>query len=324
MAPVSLTPPQLVVAPAQEPAPVAVLKPETAPEKRKAVLISAVVGAVLFVGLVLWGLSGGSKPKPSLVPEKQAQEAGASASNVPAAAPPQTPIPAANAPAAAPAQPVAEAQAEQLKQAAIDLVKGAPGPDGTKTLGQILEAAAPQKGNLSPWLADKIKDDRYQVNYYAAASSSPSAEKSVAYEFKAQLGTRQIEPANDAAKVLMSPPPPAAMAPRGVSKSRIRAKRFKRAARAAKAAAPSVPPKEAEPAQAEVPASNVPAATPPQAGQAEVPADNVPAAAPPQAKQAAPEAPKATSEATLDQLLLPNLPKDREQAPMAAPDKKSP
>jgi len=105
-------------------------------------------------------------------------------------------------PPAKPAPPALspEAQLEELKRRAIELVQSWSISDQTVSVGQSLAAAAPHSEGLSLWLAEKLKDDAFQVNFYGG---KPAAGKQVVYEFKASLPDKAVTPLNAAAKALL-------------------------------------------------------------------------------------------------------------------------
>lgn len=102
-----------------------------------------------------------------------------------------------------PSAPSQEDLLEQGKQAAISLVRDWPTPDG-QTVGGKLEALAPASGTLNPWTADKIGEGIFQVHYFAQGAPGGST----TYEFEARPGMSSVTPKNDAAKQLLSSPPP--------------------------------------------------------------------------------------------------------------------
>jgi len=157
------------------------------PQPRKAGPVLALVGFALVAGGVLAFRAG-------LIP----------ALKTPAkpAAPADTTLPPPSAPPAKPAPPAPspEAQLEELKRRAIELVQSWPTSDKTVSVGQSLAAAAPHSEGLSPWLAEKLKDDAFQVNFYGA---KPAAGKQVVYEFQASLPDKAVTPLNAAAKALL-------------------------------------------------------------------------------------------------------------------------
>ncbi|HEX4046514.1 MAG TPA: hypothetical protein VH309_01695, partial [Elusimicrobiota bacterium] len=119
------------------------------------------------------------------------------------------------------------------REAAIEAAKEWELPDGRR-LGQALETLSPPIGNLSPWMAEPLMNDRVSVNYFAqgGASGAPT----VAYEFEVDLAAKTVAGRNPAAKAVLagkaSPPP----APPKAKRVRIRPK--------AKHKAPKPKPKE--------------------------------------------------------------------------------
>ena len=114
---------------------------------------------------------------------------------------PQSPAPAA-APAQMPAPPQLspEAKMEEFKGQAVALVRFWPIDGQGDSVGQHLESSYPPNGNLSPWMAEKLGDDSFQVNFYGAKSA---AGKPVAYEFQVNLDAKSVIPINAAAKALV-------------------------------------------------------------------------------------------------------------------------
>jgi hypothetical protein len=103
-----------------------------------------------------------------------------------------------------------EAQAEELKRQAIEMVKTWPSSDKSTLVGQRLDAsAAPDANPDLAWMAEKLAEGTYQVNYYGGKSDSG---KQTVYMFRADLTQKTVAPYNDdaAAKVLLFGEPPAA------------------------------------------------------------------------------------------------------------------
>lgn len=103
-----------------------------------------------------------------------------------------------------------QGQEEAFKNSAIRLVQNWPVGKTGQNISEALGASVVSQGNLSPWAAEKIRDNLYQVTYYAAPSG-PGAEKS--YEFEADMGLQKVVGQNQAAVALLSAksnPPPAA------------------------------------------------------------------------------------------------------------------
>lgn len=127
----------------------------------------------------------------------------------PAAESEETAAPAAQLPPPEAAEiPSAEAQMEQMKQQAIELVRSWPSGDGMKTVGQRLEEEAHASG-LSPWMAEKLAEGIFQVNFYAQSAGSTGG---TIHEFQARLAEKQVGALNLAAKAILEkePAPPAA------------------------------------------------------------------------------------------------------------------
>jgi hypothetical protein len=114
------------------------------------------------------------------------------------------------APAAAPA--AAPSPVVDVRQTAIETVKSWGLSDG-RTVGQALDTLSPPSGNLPPWMAEPLANNRATVNYYAhGAPGSPT----VAYEFEVDLASKTVVGRNAAAKSVLAnkteappPPPPA-------------------------------------------------------------------------------------------------------------------
>lgn len=126
-------------------------------------------------------------------------------------------VPAAQSPLPAPELDIKpfEPPSASLSQEAIHLVKETKTPSG-KTLAEMLEGLAPATGGLSPWMAEKITDDLYQVNFYAVQAPQQPPE---VYEFEAKLSAKSVVARNQAAKSLMEPAPTPAAAPRSAPPS---------------------------------------------------------------------------------------------------------
>lgn len=195
-------------------------EPISAPSKSRKnqliILAALVVVAAVFAALQSDLIGIGQKTAPAAEPEAAAPEA-------------QTlPPPAAE-------MPSAEVQLEEMKQQAIELVRSWPSGDGLKTVGQRLEGEVPPSG-LSPWMAEKLAEGLFQVNFYAQNAGSAGG---TIHEFQARLAEKQVSALNLAAKAVLEKepaPPPVAPKPRKV---RVRPK-----------AAPMEPPQEKAPAKA--------------------------------------------------------------------------
>jgi len=112
-----------------------------------------------------------------------------------------SPLPPPPPPAAPVAPPSPEAQAEQLKESAVSLVKSWPTALGMKTVAQVLEGEALPQGALSPWMCEKVKDEIYQVNFYKAVPDGRGTQKT--YQFEADLGEMKVLARNEAARELL-------------------------------------------------------------------------------------------------------------------------
>lgn len=198
------------------------------------VLIAGGAAAAGFLAIQFGLLPGQSAPETATVattPETPAAPA------MPAAAPATpAPVPATD---IVPQAPSPEAVAEDLKRQAIALVQSWPTGDKASTLGERLQSQHPQAAgqNLSPWMAEKLKDDSFQVNFYGAKSESG---KTAVVEFHADLTQKAVTPLNVAARELVEPPAPPAPQPL-TRKVRVKAK---------KAASLQAPAEEDEPAAA--------------------------------------------------------------------------
>jgi hypothetical protein len=96
-----------------------------------------------------------------------------------------------------------EAQLEELKHQAIELVKTWPSSDKTTLVGQRLESAAVPGGDPSlSWMAEKLGEGSFQVNFYGSKSA---AGKQSIYMFQANLTDKTVAPYNNdaAAKALL-------------------------------------------------------------------------------------------------------------------------
>ena len=132
---------------------------------------------------------------------------GKNSDSIPASATGSSPVPAPTAPA--PVLPAtATAPAIDPREAAIAAAKEWELPDGRK-LGQALETISPPIGNLSPWMAEPLTDDRVSVNYFAHGGGAGAP--TVAYEFEVAHGSKLVAGRNPAAKAVIagraSPPP---------------------------------------------------------------------------------------------------------------------
>jgi ABC-type transporter Mla subunit MlaD len=196
-----------VPAPGEPAAPDAV--PAPAPKSRKTPLVLggvaglAVLGAFVFVSRDMGG--------------KKAPTPASAANAVPLAAP-AAPVPVPPPPPPAPAV--------DPREIAIDAAKEWQLPDGRR-LGQVLETLSPPIGNLSPWMAEPLADNRVSVNYFAHGGGSGAP--TVAYEFEADIGAQKtIVGRNPAAKAVLAgkavPPPAPPKAKRIALKPKAKAK----------------------------------------------------------------------------------------------------
>jgi hypothetical protein len=92
-------------------------------------------------------------------------------------------------------------QEETFKNSAIRLVQNWPVGQTGKNVVQALGVPVVSSGSLSPWMAEKIKDNLYQVNFYALPSEH-GVEKS--YEFQADLALQKVVGQNQAAVSLLA------------------------------------------------------------------------------------------------------------------------
>jgi hypothetical protein len=173
----------------------AVVAPAPAPKSKKGLLIASTVFILIAGGLAAlqFGLIGGGEKAAPPMEEP---------------APVETVTPA---PEAVPA----EVQLEELKQQAISLVRMWPSGDGVKTVGQRLEGDVSQSG-LSPWMAEKLAEGLFQVNFYAK-SVGPGG--GTIHEFQVRSAEKQVSALNLAAKAVLEkelPPPPPPAKPRRV------------------------------------------------------------------------------------------------------------
>ncbi len=163
------------------PAPVAT-PAATAPPKKggipKPVLAAVVIVALGGAFAFKKGLIGGKKAAP-VVEVKPL--------------PPPPPVP------AAPKPPTPEEIADQHKKEAIELVRAWPVPGGLQTLGQVLEGRADAPSALSSWMAEPIKDDLFQVNYY------PKPGAGTTFEFQADLAAKKVIAHNEPAASILTP-----------------------------------------------------------------------------------------------------------------------
>ena len=86
-----------------------------------------------------------------------------------------------------------------LSQTAVDLVKEYKIPGSELLLGQRLEKAYPQNGGLSPWMVEKLGDEKYQVNFYYGTRPL--------YVFLVQPKSQIVQGVNSAAVALLNGAP---------------------------------------------------------------------------------------------------------------------
>jgi hypothetical protein len=87
------------------------------------------------------------------------------------------------------------------REAAIEAAKNWDLTDGRR-LGAVLETLSPPVGNLSPWMAEPLNDDRVSVNYFAHGGGSGAP--TVAYEFEVDLAAKTVAGRNPAAKAVIA------------------------------------------------------------------------------------------------------------------------
>ncbi|MBI4347619.1 MAG: hypothetical protein HY553_12245 [Elusimicrobia bacterium] len=164
-APLAAAPPPLV--------PVGdLVEPQKQPRDKRVFIAIGVMVVAMITGVALLG-GGKKKKKKAQGPTLTAQPA------------PVTP------------KPIAE-PALDLTQAAVDFVKGYQIPGRQETVAMLLESRYPATGNLSPWMVEKIENDRYQVNFYASQAEKAPGPKP---EFQFQVHVK--------AKLLRGMNPPA-------------------------------------------------------------------------------------------------------------------
>jgi hypothetical protein len=165
-------------------------KAQKKPKKGAWFLILIVAGGALFALAYVLGLIPGlelAKPKPA-------------AQRLPlVSSPPSLPMPK-QSPIAAPA-PLPPEQETAFKDSAIQMVQNWPLSSGGKTVSQALRATNGPLGDLSPWSAEKIKDNLYQVNYQTSPSMNGTRKY---YEFQADLSLHKVVGQNQAAVNLLS------------------------------------------------------------------------------------------------------------------------
>ncbi|MDE2511705.1 MAG: hypothetical protein KGL74_11340, partial [Elusimicrobia bacterium] len=181
-------------------APVADLSPAPAPAPakgggKKALLFGALAGLLALAALAVYSgrLGFGKRAKPAL----------------PAPVADTTPLP-------PPAPVIPTPPPPDPRQTAIDAAREWQLPDG-RSLGQALETLSPPNGNLSPWMAELLPNDRAMVNYFA--HGGPGA-PTVAYEFEVDLAAKSVTGRNAAAKAVLAGKavePPAPPKPRKIT-----------------------------------------------------------------------------------------------------------
>ncbi len=168
--------------------------PAKAPKKSKKgawIFILVVLGGALFALAYVLGLIPGlelSKPKPAVRSQTPSSQPALGLSM------PKPATPAA--PASLPAE-----QEKAFKDSAVEMVQNWPIPSSGKTISQALGASKSPLGDLSPWGAEKIKDNLYQVNYQTPPTMN-GMQKS--YEFQADLSLHQVVGQNQLALDLLS------------------------------------------------------------------------------------------------------------------------
>ncbi len=169
--------------------------PVQAPKKSKKgswLFILVVLGGALFALAYVLGLIPGlelSKPKSAARP--QALPSSQSALGLPMPKPASPALPASLPPE----------QEKAFKDSAIEMVQNWPITSSGKTISQALGASPSPLGDLSPWSAEKIKDNLYQVNYQTPPTMN-GMQKS--YEFQADLSLHQVVGQNQLALDLLS------------------------------------------------------------------------------------------------------------------------
>ncbi len=169
--------------------------PAKAPKKSKKgswLFILIVLGGALFALAYVLGLIPGlelSKPKPAAPPQALSSSQSALGLPMPKPAPPAAPVS------------LPPEQEKAFKDSAIEMVQNWPIPSSGKTVSQALGVPRSPLGDLSPWSAEKIKDNLYQVNYQTPPAMN-GMQKS--YEFQADLSLHQVVGQNQLALDLLS------------------------------------------------------------------------------------------------------------------------
>ena len=174
--------------------------PAPAPKSRKALFLAGVAGLAVLAAFALVSRGMGRKKVPAFT----------RAENAVPLPPPASPVPLPPTPPPAPAL--------DPREVAINAAKEWRLPDGRR-LGQVLEALSPPVGNLSPWMAEPLTDNRVSVNYFAHGGGSGAP--TVAYEFEADIGAEKgVVGRNPAAKAVLAGkavPPPAPPKPKRIA-----------------------------------------------------------------------------------------------------------
>lgn len=262
-------------------APMDLAEPAKPKRDNKMIIISVAMAALVVAGVFLLG---GKKKKKK-----------------PGAQQPQLSTPA-PAPAPAPGGSPAGEPSLDLTQAAVDFVKSYQIPGRQETVSQLLETRYPVTGRLSPWMVEKIDNDKYQVNFWSSQSEA-AAEPKPPFQFQVRVRSRLLQGMNPPAIALLndgSLPAPEAAKPRK-----------KRASRPAATPAGGV---DAAAAVLEGLKAGTKAAEPPKASRKPKAKAAPSREAVPQETQLPPEpeaggAPKTEEEEMLDELLLPGMDK---------------
>ncbi|MBI5200380.1 MAG: hypothetical protein HY925_02235, partial [Elusimicrobia bacterium] len=90
-----------------------------------------------------------------------------------------------------------------LTQAAVDFVKGYQIPGRQETVAQLLESRYPTTGKLSPWMVEKIENDKYQVNFWATQSETAAGPKPV-FQFQVRVKSKLLQGMNPPAMSLLN------------------------------------------------------------------------------------------------------------------------
>lgn len=187
----SLSDPLLAPTPAAEPVatpaaaakPAATDAPAPAPAKKKG-------AKLVLAGVALLAIGGAAAVKLGMVGGKKH----ATLADTTPLPPPAAPV--------EPKGPTPEELLEQQKTQAIEAAKAFMLPDGT-ALSMKLEKVAPpaQDGGLNPWMADKIRDGAFQVNYYSPKDGKRPAQT---FEFEVSIADGKVLARNAAAAGAMT------------------------------------------------------------------------------------------------------------------------